>query len=130
MAFFFFDFFPSPSFFSSAGISSGRTRSSAPPGASAWYPSACVSACATASKAYSIGVPPVMSCRVLRIAEEGRERSRTCVAPRDLSSDSFFREAVVMIGEKFWSRASWMTASVDEHNMFQRWLSERECGFQ
>ena len=43
--------------------------------------------------------------------EEERERSRMCVAPRDLRNGSCFGEAVAIMGENLFIRASWMAAS-------------------
>lgn len=51
-----------------------------------------------------------MGSEVMALTEEGRSalRSITCVAPRDLRRSVLLREAVVMIGLKPDSFASWM----------------------
>ena len=57
----------------------------------------------------SIGLPPVSDESLSCISEGGRERSRTWVAPSDLSQSSCLRDDVVMMGEKPFRRAHWMT---------------------
>jgi len=50
-------------------------------------------------------MPLITDARV----EAGTLRSMTCVAPKDLRYSSFLSEAVVMMGEKPESFASWIT---------------------
>lgn len=64
----------------------------------------------TASKMTSIGFPPVSAGRSARIASADRVRSTTCVAPREVSRAALRGDAVVMIGLKPDSFASWMAA--------------------
>lgn len=61
-------------------------------------------------------------------ASPERLRSRTCVAPRDLSKGAFLSEAVVMMGEKLERRASWIAdnSSQGKHRSVAHQRKEEE----
>lgn len=95
-------------------VSSSLTNFSAtiarvPPGAKRSYAVCCVSAREQASNMYEIGVLTMLATCSFSAAAES-VRSRTCVAPNDVSKPLFFNDAVVIIGLKPDSLASWIPA--------------------
>ena len=92
----------------SAGTAGGPVVRSVPPGASAAYPTACVSGDEIESYTSSMGAPPVAEAIAAERAEGERARSRTCVAPRAVRRAALCGDAVVMMGENLFRRATWM----------------------
>ena len=103
---------------------------SAPPGASTSNPSVCVSASPIASYTSSTGTPAVSFAISAASAAGARERSSTCVAPRDLSSAALCGDAVARMGENLERRATWMAVCVVSVHMHgrERGTGERRGG--
>lgn len=95
-------------FLSSSSLTCGSvTMARVPPGATIDNPARCVSSDETASNTYVMGTSVMRATCSLRAAAES-VRSRTCVAPREMRSSLLCGDAVVMMGEKPDSFASWM----------------------